>query len=109
MQNSAGAKEEHSYIFTTSTKQIKRRKKTIPHKDTNTDPEFLVNLDDFIIKVIDEEYQDNKVRDRIENVNRSVVSKKGQEKKKTLKVVFSDNNPFEKGIHIDSASLVLFL
>ena len=58
--------------------------------------------------MIDEEYQDNKVRDRIEDGVRSVVSKEGQEKKKTLKVVFSDNNPFEKGIHIDSASLVSF-
>ena len=72
-------------------------------------PEFEVNLDDFLVLVIDTDNQINAVEDKIERGVRTVFNHEGLELKKTLKVALGKFNPYYTEIQIDSASPVSFM
>ena len=81
----------------------------LPQENENTranpqeNPEFEVNLDDFLVLAVDTDSQINAVEDKIERVVRTVFNHEGLELKKTLKVSYCTE------IQIDSASPVSFM
>ena len=72
-------------------------------------PEFEVNLDDFLVLAVDTDSQINAVEDKIERGVRTVFNHEGLELKKTLKVSLGNFNPYYTEIQIDSASPVSFM
>ena len=72
-------------------------------------PEFEVNLDDFLVIAVDTDSQINAVEDKIERGVRTVFNHEGLELKKTLKVSLGNFNPYCTEIQIDSASPVSFM
>ena len=72
-------------------------------------PEFEVDLDDFLVLAVDTDTQINAVEDKIERGVRTVFNHEGLELKKTLKISLGNFNPYCTEIHIDSASPVSFM
>ena len=87
----------------------------VPQENENTranpqeNPEFEVNLDDFLVLAVDTDSQINAVEDKIERGVRTVFNHEGLELKKTLKVSLGNFNPYYTEIQIDSASPVSFM
>ena len=83
-----------------------------PQENENTranpqeNPEFEVNLDDFLVLAVDTDTQINAVQDKIERGVRTVFNHEGVELKKTLMVSLGNFNPYRREIQIDSASPV---
>ena len=72
-------------------------------------PEFEVNLDDFVVLAVDTNNQANAVEDTIEGGVRTVFNHESLELKKTSMVSLGDFNPYSTEIQIDSASSVSFM
>ena len=72
-------------------------------------PEFEINLDDFLVLAVDTDNQINAVEDKIERGVRTVFNHEGLELKKTLMVSLGNFNPYYTEIQIDSASPVSFM
>ena len=87
----------------------------VPQENENTrantqeNPGFEVNLDDFLVLAVDTDSQINAVEDKIERGVRTVFNLEGLELNKTLKVSLGNFNPYCTEIQIDSASPVSFM
>ena len=83
--------------------------KEITRVNPQENPEFEVNLDDFLVLAVDTDIQINAVEDKVKRGVRTVFNHEGLELQKTLMVSLGNFNPYCTEIQIDSASPVSFM